>query len=297
MDIPFEILHFLYNIKSRSLFDNEKRQELNQSSPIFKEDNFMYEIVYFYTFLYNDANIANPEIKESLISKMKFFMSKKRIAKYYEKNYELIEILIKGILNYMSLDLYSLTSCEIIVKIIKPLCFGPKGMIGEKNTFFNVAQKFFEENKNSFYDFMDNYTKIMNKAMTDYTVCLNEAEQVKFNFNFKKIIFQKILNENSNNIQSNNQNNQNNLNLSSNDRTHYMKKFNNSYVLLCDLMKIFEFILIAYPKEFFEIKSINFSRFANFMKNLSSRILDKFYLEKLLRILEKMNLRKIFFIF
>lgn len=70
-----------------------------------------------------------------------------------------------------------------------------------------------------------------------------------------------------------------------------MKRFNISYGLLCDLMKIFEFMLIAYSKELFEIKSINFSRFANFIKNLSSRILDKFYLEKLMKIIEKMNQR------
>ncbi len=178
MDIPFEILIFLYNIKSSSLFDNDARKELNDLSPIFKEDDFMRDIVYLYTYLFNDSKIANPEIRESLIIKIKFFMSKKRIAKLYEKNYELIEILIKGILNYMSTDIYCLTSCEIIIKIIKPLCFGPKGITEDKNSFFNVAQKFFHENKNSFLEFMDSYTKIMNKAMTEYTVALNDAEQV-----------------------------------------------------------------------------------------------------------------------
>jgi hypothetical protein len=179
MEIPFEIVFFLYNIKSASLLDNDRRKSLNKLCPLFEDDNLLYEIVYFYSYLFNDSKIANPEIKESLIVKMKFFISKKRIAKYYEKNYLLIEILIKGILNYMSSDQYCLTSCEIIIKIIKPLCFGPKGFIGEKNSFFNVAKKFFEENKKSFLDFMDSYTKIMNRAMTDYSVALNEAENVK----------------------------------------------------------------------------------------------------------------------
>lgn len=178
MDVPYEILHFLLFIKSSSLLDSEKRKQLNKLSPIFEEDNFMYEIVYFYSYLFNDSKIANPEIKESLLLKIKFFMGKKQIAKYYEKNYELIEILIKGILNYMSTEMYCLTSCEIIIKIIKPLCFGPHCTSGEKNTFFNVTQKFFETNKNSFMEFMDSYTKIMNRSMTDYTVAVTEAEQV-----------------------------------------------------------------------------------------------------------------------
>jgi len=73
-----------------------------------------------------------------------------------------------------------------------------------------------------------------------------------------------------------------------------MKKFNINYNLLCDLMKIYEFLLIAYPREFFDTKSINFSRLSNFLKNLSSRILENFYFDKLLKILEKMNQRKLF---
>lgn len=80
--------------------------------------------------------------------------------------------------------------------------------------------------------------------------------------------------------------------ISNNDKLHYMKRFNISYTLLCDLMKIFEFMLIAYSKELFDVKSINFSRFTNFLKNLSSRILDKFYIEKLMKIIDKMNQRK-----
>jgi hypothetical protein len=70
-----------------------------------------------------------------------------------------------------------------------------------------------------------------------------------------------------------------------------MKRFNISYNLLCDLIKIFEFIFTAYSKELFDIKSINFSRFANFIKNLSSRILDITYMDKLLKIIDKMNQR------
>merc|ERR1712032_541627 len=58
-------------------------------------------------------------------------------------------------------------------------------------------------------------------------------------------------------------------------------------------MKIFEFMLIAYSKELFDVKSINFSRFANFIKNLSSRILDKFYMGQLMKVIEKMNQQNI----
>jgi hypothetical protein len=178
MEIPYEIIHFLYSIKSLSLGDAERRKRLNKISPLFAEDNLIYEIVYFYTYLFNDTTIANPEIRDSLLLIMKFFMSRKKIGKFYEKYYELIELLIKGILNYMSNENYCLTSCEIIIKIIKPVCFGPNGFSVDKNPFFNLAQKFFETNRTSFLEFMDSYSKIINKAMTEYTLNLNDAETV-----------------------------------------------------------------------------------------------------------------------
>jgi hypothetical protein len=72
-----------------------------------------------------------------------------------------------------------------------------------------------------------------------------------------------------------------------------LKRLMFSYNLLCDLMKIFEFLLNAYPDEFFNITTLNYSRFCNFLKNLSSRILEKFYFDQLIAIMEKENICKI----
>jgi hypothetical protein len=65
-----------------------------------------------------------------------------------------------------------------------------------------------------------------------------------------------------------------------------IKKLVSSYAFLCDLMKIFEFLLSSYPKEFFDVNSLSFSRFSNFLKNLSSRILDKNYVSKFFKLIE-----------
>lgn len=185
LEIPFEIYKFLYKIKSEVIFNDEIRKNINKTSILFKDDNLVYEIVYFYTYLFNDLQIANPEIKESLISKIKFFMKKKETGKLYEEYYELIEFLIKGLLNYMAVESLSHISCEIIVKIIKPSCFGQKTVNFEKGTLVLVTQKFFENNVKSFHEFMDNYSKLFNKVMTDYTINLNEASNVNLNiFNF-----------------------------------------------------------------------------------------------------------------
>lgn len=67
----------------------------------------------------------------------------------------------------------------------------------------------------------------------------------------------------------------------------YLKKLSFSYNMLCDLMKIFEFLLAAYPNEFYDLTTLNYSRFCNFLKNLSSRILEKNYIGQLMKIFEK----------
>ncbi len=67
----------------------------------------------------------------------------------------------------------------------------------------------------------------------------------------------------------------------------YLKKLNVSFNMFCDLMKIFEFLLAAYPNEFLDTSTLNYSRFCNFLKNLSSRILETTYLDNLMKIFEK----------
>jgi hypothetical protein len=180
LDIPYEIFKLLYKIRSFSLSNKEYRQKLNSQSEHFKEDRFLYEIAYFYTLLFSDMNIANPEIRESLIYKIKFLMKKKKTAELYEKHNELVDFLIKGLLKYMTIESLSHIACEIMVKIVKPICYGPLSGQYEKTDLVKVAQKFFENNISTFHDFMDNYTKLINKIMTDYTIVLNEAANVKF---------------------------------------------------------------------------------------------------------------------
>lgn len=60
-------------------------------------------------------------------------------------------------------------------------------------------------------------------------------------------------------------------------------------------MKIFEFLLAAYPNEFFDIETLNYSRFSNFLKNLSARIIEKNYLDQFIKIHEKSKNSKLYF--
>jgi hypothetical protein len=275
LDIPFEMFKLLYKIRSSSLYNKDHRQKVNLQSPHFNEDKFTYEIAYFYTLLFSDMNIANPEIRESLIYKIKFLMKKKKTSELFEKHNELIDFLIKGLLKYMTIESLSHIACEIMVKIVKPICFGPMSGQYEKTDLVIVAQKFFENNISTFHDFMDNYTKLINKIMTDYTIVLNEAANVSLYLTIQRLIT---------NVNSNIEYIENKQSL--------LKRLMFAYNILCDLMKIFEFLLNAYPDEFIDVDTLNYSRFCNFLKNISSRVLEKHYFNQLVTIFEKENIRK-----
>ena len=163
----------------------------------------------------------------------------------------------------MSIESLCHISCEIMVKIVKPICFGNTNFDIEKVNLVKIAKRFFENNTKSFHEFMDNYSNLINRVMTEYAIELNECSS-------------KIL------IPSN-QLNQDFLEV----KTSLLKKLIFSYTLLCDLMKIFEFLLAAYPNEFFDVSTLNYSRFVNFLKNTSSRLLEKPYISNLMNLLEK----------
>jgi hypothetical protein len=258
-DVPFEIFRYLHKVKASVLYVSEHRTVVNQTNKNFLNDDWNYEMVFFYTSLFADPCIANPELKESLIQKMKFFIKKKAVAIIFEEKPDLLEKIIKGLLHYMSIENLCHIACEIMVKIIKPICFGEVKNFYEKNKLVEVTKKFFESDVKTFHEFMQNYSKLINKVMTDYTIVLNEAAN-------------KILNSQGHE--------------SNESKSALLKQLFFTHSILCDLMKIFEFLLAAYPFEFFDISSLNYSRFLNFLKNTSSRILENTYITQLIKLSE-----------
>lgn len=258
MQIPYDISRFLQQIKSPLLKRADLLTKANSRSSYFQENNFTHQVLYFYCYLFGDPKIAHPDLKEGFIMKISYFLRKKKLITYFEEKEDLLELLIKGLLKYMTIDSMCHIASENMVKIIKSSCFGEKRESAGKDTLIKVVQKFFATNSEVFYEFMDNYYKLLNKIMTDYTMAMTEA---------------------SGRVRG--------IDDPVEHTLAYTKKMLFSYQILCDLMKILEFLLAAYPAKFFDVSNINFSRFSNFLKNLSSRILDKNYIDKLLNLIDK----------
>lgn len=52
------------------------------------------------------------------------------------------------------------------------------------------------------------------------------------------------------------------------------------------MTKIFEFLLLPFPSDFYKISTVSFSRLSNFLKNISSRIIEKSFSQKFIEIIE-----------
>lgn len=252
----------MVKIKS-PIFDNEEVQlKANFNYDHFQKNDYTYQIIFFYSFLFHSEKIASPELHENLIHKIRFLVKKKKLLRIYETNDNLLSMLIKGLLRYMGIDSMCRLASDILVRIFKPNCFGEASENIEKEALINVTKQFFEKHPIVFHEFMDNYNKIINKIMTDYTVALADASRL-------------YTNQPRNNVEP------------EETTSSTLKKLMASYTLLTDLMKILEFLLIAYPYEFFDINNLNCSRLCNFLKNLSSRILEDTYLDRFIKVVEK----------
>ena len=66
-----------------------------------------------------------------------------------------------------------------------------------------------------------------------------------------------------------------------------IRKFRYSFNSLVCLMKIFEFLILAYPKPFLDTNSISFSYLSSYLKNLCNRIVEKNYFDQIKKFFEK----------
>lgn len=204
--------------------------------------------------MFANEQIANPELKDAFILTIDFLVNEKQVFDIIKKKDNLFEMLIKGLLNYMTVEATCHSASDILVKLFKPFCFGEATTkFEQKDTILNVTSDFFKSHPKIFTDFMDSYNKMMNKIMTDYIMSLAEI------------------------------NKNNNRTSQSRDAEYQeatVKKAKLSFGFLCDLIKIVEFLLMAYPKDFFNVENLNCSRLISFLKNVSSRILENSYFEK-----------------
>ena len=313
-EIPFAFFKLLLTLKSKVLLDKNTRETINKSSKYFEKDDFVKNIVEFYLTLFADERIANPELKESLLRKVNFLLEKQIIEEYFDDNEQIFESLIKGLLKDIKGDILSHSASKILLKLISPICFGYKvfskaSKIEKKQYIFNTSKndssinkdtkdktqgknnnniiintyKFKEENlveklkkyfKGNFKvleEFIKSYTSILNKVMTNYSMSLSSIIEI----GVSKLDLNNI-NPNRHLIGNHSQ--------PQSDRALY-QGLSTSYNEMCQLLKIYEFLLLIYPDEFLDTNKLNYINFINVLKNISTRVINKPYIDHLIQLI------------
>ena len=301
-EIPFAILKLLINLKSMILYDSTFRQNINKCSQHFENDDFVKNIVEFYLILFADEKIANPELKEGFLRKVNFLLEKQIIEEFYEENNKIFELLIKGLLKDIKVDVLSHSASKILLKLITPICFGYKIFSKynkkQKNKYFyntnknnqntkkgvyqfkeemlvDKLKKYFEGNFNILEEFLKSYGSILNKVMTNYSMALSSIIEIGVaRLDLNNIEANRYLLGKHGQPQS--------------DRALY-QGLSSSYNEMCQLLKIYEFLLLIYPDEFLDTKKLNYLNFINVLKNISTRILSKPYIDHMLQLIKNIN--------
>ena len=317
-EIPFAFFKLLLNLKSQILFDRESRLKINKCSKHFANDDFVQNIVEFYLTLFADERIANPELKESLLKKVNILLEKQILEEYFEDNEEIFESLIKGLLKDIKGDILSHSASRILLKLISPICFGykvfsknlriqkkryvfnaiknttnnnqknnpkdkgnNKGNINNNNIYkfkeeslVDKLKKYFEGNFKVLEEFIKSYGTILNKVMTNYSMSLSSIIEI----GVSKLDLKNI---NANRHLGNHGHPQSDLAL--------YQGLSTSYNEMCQLLKIYEFLLLIYPDEFLDVSKLNYLNFMNVLKNISTRVIDKSYLSYLQQLITFIN--------
>lgn len=301
-EIPFSFFKLLYNLKSRILFDTTFRQNINKCSNHFEKDDFVQNLVEFYLILFADEKIANPELKEGFLKKVNFFLEKQIVEEYYEEDNKIFELLIKGLLKDIKVDVLSHSASKILLKLIAPICFGYKIFSKynkkQKNRYiynsnknngnkkkgiyqFNnemlveYLKKYFQGNFNILEEFLKSYGSILNKVMTNYSMALSSIIEIGVSrLDLNNTEANRYLLGRHGQPQS--------------DRALY-QGLSSSYNEMCQLLKIYEFLLLIYPDEFLDTKKLNYLNFMNVLKNISTRILSKPYIDHMYQLIKTIN--------
>ena len=311
-EIPFAFFKLLLNLKSVILTDTGYRKNINKCSKHFADDDFVKNIVEFYLILFADERIANPELKESYLKKVNILLEKQIIEEFYEDNEKIFESLIKGLLKDIKGDTLSHGACKILLKLITPICFGYKyfsknSRIQKKRYFFNSAKiinnnltdpkegkninnniyynkkeslvekikKYFQGNFKVLEEFIKSYGVILNKVMTNYSMSLSSIIEIGVQkLDLNNINPNRHLIGNHGHHQS--------------DRALY-QGLSASYNEMCQLLKIYEFLILIYPDEFLDTSKLNYLNFMNVLKNISTRVINKPYIEYVQQLITFIN--------
>ena len=267
VDFPFQIAQLMLIFKSKIIYDDEYRRQLNKKSDLFKNDDFIETLVNLYITLFEDERFSQYDhLIESLGWKIFLFLREEKSRKIIINRYYYIEFIMKGISNIME----KTNSERIILRILTILHKttnkneNTEEEIEEEERNSQNVKKILQSNnyKSIFKSIISYFGKHLNLKLTTYCYDLDNCKQYCIDNNF---IGKEV--------------------------NRFESALKNSYKGMCSVINFYEFALTISPETFFkeDVLSLSLIYLRNFFINLTSRILDQPYFGYIEKMLNHIN--------
>ena len=164
IDFPFQIAQLMLISKSKILFDDDYRKEINSKYLLFKNDDFLESLISLYITLFEDYNFSpyNPLI-QSLGWKTYFFLREKKTRNIIIKNENYIKYIIKGVSNIVTNN----NAERIVLRILTVL---QRTIIDNEKEFTEDELKEEEKNRENIINMLksDQYKKIISSIIKEF---------------------------------------------------------------------------------------------------------------------------------
>ena len=255
VDFPFQIAQMMLIFKSKIIYDDEYRKELNKSCELFEDDDFLESLIELYITLFEDPILSRYDaLVESVGWKIFLFLREEKSRKLIIKKYNYIEYIMKGISNIMNknnAERIILRLLTILHRTTNESQFSKEEILEEEQNSQNVKKILQSEKyKTLFKSIISYFGKHLNTKLTVYCYDLDNCKQYCIDSGFK-----------------------------GKDINKYESAIKSSFKGICSVINFYEFALSIFSESFFQTNEFSLSLIylRNFLINLTSRILDQPY--------------------
>jgi len=273
IDFPFQIAQLMLLTKSKMLYNDEYRQNINKSCEHFINDDFLSSLCNLYVHLFEDVRfISYNSLIQSLGWKIHLLLRENKTRNIILKNDEYIKKIIKGIHNIINLN----NAGRIIIRIIKVLQRSPytneklfsKEKLEEGDNIRNNLRNILgvDEYKNIIYLIIKMFSQELNSKINTYKTNLDNCKQYCLDLNFV-----------------------------GNDLERYIQKLKTSFKDIITIIYYYEFLINISQENFFnsEFIDIPLIYIRHFFISLTKNILQEPFIGYLNKLLEYIYLKDI----
>ena len=273
LDFPFQIVQLMLITKSKILYNEEYRKNINQSCPYFNNDDFLETLCNVYFNLLEDQRFAQYDaLMQSICWKVYLLLRETKSRNIVLKNEEYIKKIILGISNLIPLE-NSERRITRFLSILQRVQYEYIKSYNEEElkimdtNILNIKNTLsVNEFKNIFYSIIKNFCKNINSKLFTYKKNLDNCKQYCIDLNFI-----------------------------GDDSKRYIQSLNSSIKELIEIINFYELILNVSVDNFFnpDFLDLPLIYIRQFFIQLSKNILQEPYIEYLKKMLNYAYMKNI----